>query len=135
MRATVSSGPSFFTVCIFSLFLVPASHAATNYTLVGWNNLGMHCMDADYFVFTILPPYNTIHAQVMDANGMLLTNVTVTYEAIADPTGSINTTSAGKTEFWQYLPSIFGLSLPVDVGLPVPGPSAFSMPGTNNVPQ
>jgi len=37
---------------------VPASFAATQ-TLVGWNDLGMHCMDADYSVFSILPPFNT----------------------------------------------------------------------------
>ena len=24
--------------------------------LVGWNNLGMHCMDRDFSVFSILPP-------------------------------------------------------------------------------
>ena len=115
---------------------VGLNHAATNYTVVGWNNLGMHCMDADYSVFTILPPYNTIHAQVIDNNGLLVSSgLTLTYEAVADPTGSINTTSAGKTEFWTYLPQIFGLLLPVDVGLPVPGPNSFRMPGTNNAPQ
>ena len=43
---------------------VPAS-AATNYTVVGWNNLGMHCMDSDYSVFSVLPPYNTINAQII----------------------------------------------------------------------
>ena len=42
-------------------------------TLVGWNDLGMHCMDADYSVMAILPPYNTIHAQLMDSNGNLVT--------------------------------------------------------------
>ena len=34
--------------------------------VVAWNNLGMHCMDADFSVFAILPPYNTIQAQVID---------------------------------------------------------------------
>jgi hypothetical protein len=110
------------------LLLALAPLAAGAQTIVGWNNLGMHCMDADYSVFSILPPYNTIHAQVMDASGLLLTNCTVTYQAIADPTGSINTTSAGKTEFWQYCQALFGVSLPVNVGLPVPGPNSFSMP-------
>ena len=38
---------------------------AANNALVSWNNLGMHCMDSDYSVFSILPPYNTIHAQLI----------------------------------------------------------------------
>ena len=38
--------------------------ARTGWTVVAWNNLGMHCMDADFDVFSILPPYNTIQAQV-----------------------------------------------------------------------
>jgi len=75
---------------------VPAVGAGgTGYTLVGWNNLGMHCMDADYSLFSILPPYNTIHAQLTDAGGNLVTapgGITVWYEAVADSSGSINTT-------------------------------------------
>ena len=42
---------------------------AAGWTLVGWNNLGMHCMDDDYSVFSILPPYNTIDAQLIDPDG------------------------------------------------------------------
>jgi len=64
-------------------------------TLLGWNNLGMHCMDDDYSVFTILPPFNTVDAQLIDAQGKLVkTSVgwTLTYEAVADLDGSINRT-------------------------------------------
>ncbi len=42
------------------------------WVLVGWNDLGMHCMDADYSVFSILPPYNNIHAHLMDSSGKLV---------------------------------------------------------------
>ncbi|OYW00258.1 MAG: hypothetical protein B7Z61_13535, partial [Acidobacteria bacterium 37-71-11] len=68
-------------------------------------------MDSDFSVFAILPPYNTIQAQVVDASGNLVTSasgVTVTYQAIADPSGSINTTSVGKDNFWTYAASLFG---------------------------
>jgi hypothetical protein len=47
---------------------------------------------ADYSVLSLLPPYNTIHAQLIDPQGNLVTNTagyTVTYQAIADPDGSI----------------------------------------------
>jgi hypothetical protein len=115
--------------------------AATNYTVLGWNNLGMHCMDSDYSVFSILPPYNTIHAQVvMTINGntaKLLTNgaLALSYEAMADADGSINRTSQGKTTFWSHVQPLFGVSLPTDTGLPVPGPNSWVMPGVSNVPQ
>src|SRR5512136_1350041 len=94
--------------------------SAAGYTIVGWNNLGMHCMDADFSVLSLLPPYNTIHAQVIDPSGALVTDpvaagITVSYEAVADGTGSINTTSAGKTNFWDYVFPLFGASPPVDV--------------------
>lgn len=115
------------------------AEAATNHTVVGWNNLGMHCVDRDFSVFTILPPYNTIHAQVIrGTNGTAsrLTNgVTVTYRAVPDASGSINTTSRGKGNFWDYVQPIFGVSAQEDTGLPVPGPGAYAMPGTNNAPQ
>jgi len=70
-------------VAIFIALAIPAAAApATPWTVVAWNDLGMHCMDADYSVFAILPPFNNIHAQVIDASGKLVTapaGVTVTY--------------------------------------------------------
>jgi hypothetical protein len=101
--------------------------------VVAWNDLGMHCMDADFSVFSILPPFNNLHAQVIDSAGHLVTNpagVSVTYEAIADPDGSFNSTSAGKTNFWDHVLALFGVSLPVDLGL-----AGNSMPGASNAPQ
>ena len=105
----------------------------TGWTVVAWNNLGMHCMDADFSVFAILPPYNTIQAQVMDPTGALVTGtagISVTYEGVADPTGSINTTSAGKTNFWDRVVDLFGVSLGVNAGL-----KGKNMPGAGNPPQ
>ncbi len=81
----------------FTLVAPVQTHAATS-AVLGWNNLGMHCMDSDYSVFSILPPYNTIEAQLI-VGGKLITNgagYTITYQAGADPTGSFNSTSAGK---------------------------------------
>jgi len=106
---------------------------AASWTLVGWNNLGMHCMDADYAIFSLLPPYNTIYAQLIDPQGGLVTDpsgVTITYEAVTDPDGSINRTSVGKSNFWDHVADLFGVDLPADVGL-----NAVMMPGAANVPQ
>ena len=132
---------SMWDILLCTGIVAPPVRAATNYTLVGWNNLGMHCMDSDFSIFSILPPYNTIHAQLIaNANGTawLVTNtarVRVTYEAVADPAGSINRTSVGKGNFWTHVKALFGLELPDDQGLPVPGPEAYSMPGAANMPQ
>lgn len=100
--------------------------------IIAWNDLGMHCIDPDFSIFSILPPYNTINAQVV-LNGQLVQSgqgVTVTYEAVADANGSINSTSIGKTNFWQYVQALFGVSLAPDVGL-----AGNAMPGLANVPQ
>ena len=107
----------------------PARTAAAAAQVGGWNNLGMHCMDSDYSVFSILPPYNTIEAQLI-VDGKLITNgagYTVTYQAIADPSGSINTTSIGKGNFYTYTPWLYGAVAP-DNGL-----LGWPMPGLSNV--
>lgn len=90
------------------------------YALLAWNDLGMHCVDgSDYSVFSILPPYNNLHAQLVNkSNGSVVTSgVTLSYEAVADTRGSINTISSTKTNFWQYVKSLFGVQLPLEMGL------------------
>src|SRR5512140_1546282 len=93
--------------------LTLTTNAATS-TILGWNNLGMHCMDSDYSVFTVLPPYNTIEGQLI-VGGKLVTNgagYTVTYQAVKDPSGSINTTSLGKGNFYNNTPFLYGAFAP-----------------------
>lgn len=124
------------TRILFPVFFLPLALFAASSQILGWNNLGMHCMDSDYSVFSILPPYNTIDAQLIVA-GKLVTNgsgYTVTYQAIADTDGSINKSSVGKGNWQQYAALIYGGVAP-DQGLPFPGPASFWMPGSNNVPQ
>jgi len=98
-----------------------------------WNDLGMHCMDSDYSIFSILPPFNVLHAQAMDGNGHLVKDnlaANLTYEAVADPSGSINKSSIGKTNFWSYTLAFFGVQLTPDNGV-----AGFAMPGPSNIPQ
>src|SRR5437868_11233053 len=106
---------------LFSLLSVFAgrSVAATN-ALIGWSETGLHEMDGtDFSVYCLAPPYNTIHAQLV-SGGMLVTNpvgFTVTYQATADGNGSLNSTSVGKGNFYQYARQLFGISLSPDQGL------------------
>ncbi len=104
-----------------------------HHIVIGWNDLGMHCMDSDYSVFSILPPFNDLRAQLIDANGHLVTTLngrTLTYAGVADPSGSINQSSAGKTNFWKYAKALFGANLLPDQGL-----AGHNMPGSANTPQ
>lgn len=80
--------------------LLPTILAAANAQILGWNNRGMHCMNSNYSVFSILPPCNTIEAQLILA-GKLITNetgYTVTYQAVsiraADPIQLVPPTAA-----------------------------------------
>jgi hypothetical protein len=94
------------------------SSPGDRYALLAWNDLGMHCMDGnDYSVFSILPPFNTLNAQLV-RNGKLVTDgVTLTYEATPDLAGSLNTTSIGKTNFWDYSAVLYGADVPPDTGI------------------
>ncbi len=100
------------------------SQAVTSATLLAFNDLGMHCIDREFSVFSILPPFNVVHAQVLTRDSStgfprLLTDadVSVSYSPIADPLGSINSYSIGKTDFWQYADALFGANLQPGEGL------------------
>ncbi len=86
------------------------------------NDLGMHCADKDFQVFSILPPFNVVHAQAVQkgtgaSHPKILSNLTVdmNYRAASspnDPAGanSINTTSQNangvfKSNFWEHKPA------------------------------
>lgn len=98
-----------------------AQAQTAKYRLVAWSELGMHCMDGkDYSVFSVLPPYNVVHAQLIKMGEPpvpITSGVTITYESMADPSGSINTISSTKTNFWSYIYILFRNNNPPDVGL------------------
>lgn len=95
----------------------------TGYKILATNDLGMHCVDADFSVFSILPPYNVVNAQVVRTDGAgnpsLVTDssVVLRYSAVADSNGSINSRSRGKTNFWTYVLRTYGADLPAGQGL------------------
>lgn len=116
--------------------VINTQSSASGYTLLAWNDLGMHCMDGlDFSVFAILPPYNTLHAQLKDKAGKLITsNVSLTYEAVADSTGSINTISSAKTNFWDWVNPLVGLSPAPNVGLNLDGLATGTPVAGNKTP-
>lgn len=94
----------------------PATAAGGETVLLAWNDLGMHCYNRDFRDLAVLPPYNTLWAQVLrvgDPPQLITSGVTIRY-AFPD-----NTYSVGKTNFWTYAQALFDLPapLPDNVGL------------------
>ena len=104
----------------------PPPTISGDFTVLAANDLGMHCADQDYRIFSILPPYNVLNAQVLrkgdepehmsPADGIKVTYRAVTGNIIDpnDPSkgalanDSINTTSENdlangvyKANFWD----------------------------------
>ncbi len=130
---------------------------AADYRVLAANDLGMHCADKDYQIFSILPPFNVVHAQVVKVGDepQILSNkaVSVTYQAASspnDPAGanSINTTSQNKpsvfkSNFWEkrgnktlaglgygalYPPGVFDSFEPLPADKGIPVPDAALLP-------
>jgi hypothetical protein len=91
---------------------IPAANMS--YVVLAWNDLGMHCDQDDYSYFAVLPPFNTLHAQVFrrggEGAGLLTSGITVSY---AFPK---KTNPALHTNFWDYAPQ-FGWDVPANVGI------------------
>jgi len=85
-----------------------------NFILLGWNDLGMHCYNRDFQDLAVLPPYNTLWAQVIqrgDPPQIITAGIRVEY-SFPD-----NTYSVGKTNFWDYDVALFGVDLAENTGL------------------
>lgn len=98
------------------------------YTVLGFNDLGMHCMNQDFSEICILPPFNTLRAQVIrrgEEPTIVSSGVTVQYSIPG------NTTSSNKTNFWDFAPALFGVTLPNNVGLTGNGMSGALVPTGN----
>src|SRR5512143_2439116 len=94
----------------------PTVSTSNKYIVLAWNDLGMHCYNRDFSDLAVLPPYNTLWAQVIkvgDPPQIITSGISVTY-AFPD-----NTYSVGKSNFWTYAQQLFGLPspLPPNIGL------------------
>lgn len=85
-----------------------------NYALFAVNELGMHCMQDDYSEFCILPPYNSIRAQLIQRG-----NPPQIIESGVDVRDTLPSQQRGtdQTNFWVFAQQTFGVNLPPGVGL------------------
>ncbi|MDA8402700.1 MAG: PKD domain-containing protein [Desulfobacteraceae bacterium] len=97
----------------------------SGYNVFAANDLGMHCADLDHRVASILPPYNVLHAQVIQKGTstsppkiLTSSNIGVVYSAASNPKDPAlaNPASAPvyKTNFWDDNPAFTGNSLAFD---------------------
>ena len=107
-------------VLLLMFILIPfimGQSDTSEYVVLSWNDLGMHCSNKDFSTMVVLPPYNNLLCQVIkkgDANSMpeiITDGLKVTYEIPG------NTISTNKTNFWQYAKAIFGDDLADNIGL------------------
>lgn len=109
-------------VALGALGVGAAAQAQTTYAVFAANDLGMHCMQADYSQLMILPPFNTLRAAVIRRGSeprITTTGVTVSFEVPG------NTHSSDKTNFWNYAQQLLGVNLAPDMGL-----GGFGLSGT-----
>lgn len=84
------------------------------YTMIAWNDLGMHCINPRFAEIGVLPPFNNIRAIVIRRGKepqLVTSGVTVSYGF------AWNKTVKGKTDFWQHAEKLFGVKLAEGVGL------------------
>jgi hypothetical protein len=85
--------------------------ATDSIVVFAWNDIGMHCLNPTYDSAVILPPYNTVWAQVIQkGNGpKIITNsISLNYSLLN------NTYSYGKRDygqFWDNMQALFGTTL------------------------
>ena len=80
------------------------SQSNDEYVLLGWNDLGIHCITPGYKELALLPPFNNLWVQVIkrgDPPKVVTSGVSIVY-AIAN-----NTTVEDKTDFWTYGARLF----------------------------
>jgi len=132
----------------------------SNYRILASNDLGMHCGDLDTRIASILPPFNVLHAQVLQWEQLPqplspADGIEVRYSAAsnpADPALSLIPTLSPngapyKTNFWSIAREAFDAFYPsgvlsafypnqleiFDLGLPVPDIEGFYL-GPDGVP-
>jgi hypothetical protein len=93
----------------------PFDNEKDDYVLLVWNDLGMHCIsDCDPW-FILLPPANTLEAQLIKRGPtpeLISEGVTLNYrveKGFENPSGHV--------QFWEFAESYFGQALPENVGL------------------
>jgi len=94
---------------------LPFDPEASEYVLLAWNNLGMHSISDADGSFSLMPPANDFFAQLIKRGP---TPEVVTQGVVLSfRVGPGFEKPARQVGFWKDLPSLFGTSLPDNIGL------------------
>ncbi|GFO58626.1 hypothetical protein GMST_09510 [Geomonas silvestris] len=102
--------------------VTPAVNGA-QYVVFAWNDLGMHCLNPSYDTAVILPPYNTVWAQVVKRGAppqVVTGGVSVEYRMLNNTT---SVTKGNFGQFWTYVLQLFKVTLAPDTGLNLDTPT------------
>lgn len=105
-----------------------SSITATNaqYVVFAWNDLGMHCLNPSYDTAVILPPYNTVWAQVVKRGSppqVATSGLTVEYRIVNN---TVSDTKRTYGQFWDNVLALFGISLARNTGLNLEDPGVHN---------
>ena len=108
--AAVIAAPALF----FPQTPVAGTGDGASYIILAASPSGMKCYQSDFSVYMLLPPGSDLRAQVIRREGeeteLVTGGIEVRYEIIS------NTTSAGKTNFWEYAAD-YGYDVEPDKGI------------------
>ncbi len=90
---------------------------SSEYIVISWNDLGMHCANQDFSKVVVLPPYNNLISHIIKRGNETTLPEVVTTGFSVDYEIPGNTYSVGKTNFWDYEDQLFGVNLPDNIGL------------------
>jgi hypothetical protein len=105
--------------------------AGAEYVVFAWNDLGMHCLNPTYDEAVLLPPYNTVWAQVVkrgDPPQIVTSGLTAEY-MIVDNTysyGKTDTQGGAFAQFWDHDVQLFGIDLALNTGLNLKQPDVHN---------
>ncbi|HEY6872141.1 MAG TPA: hypothetical protein VI298_05355 [Geobacteraceae bacterium] len=86
-----------------------AAAAADSFKIIAWNDLGMHCACPTFAGFLLLPPFNTVKAQVIHVSPSVLSpsdGISVTY-SLAEETDASLQADPYFSQWITYSPKLF----------------------------
>ena len=123
-KMTIAKGP--YPAEELPLEIPPFDRDTSQYVLLVWNDLGMHCISDNEKYFSFLPPANTFNAQLFKRGPLpevIKSGITMEY---AVEEGFLHPEQ--HSLFWDYDQEIFGADFPEGTGLAGKGVSGTMEP-------
>ncbi|MDD4941460.1 MAG: hypothetical protein PHE65_06130 [Candidatus Omnitrophica bacterium] len=108
------------------IFMVCANAVAADvpeqprYVVFAWSGSGVHFYSSDFQDMAIMPPHNTLYAQVLKVGEppqVITKGVIVEYSFRENTYSAGKDTRRDKTNFWKYVRQLFGVDVAVNTGL------------------